>query len=189
MSKPAFFVDGQTEQRALNKLCPGHPIRIIGCNGKTVSMSAIAKRLASLIKVLNNRNYPIVILIDRETRPQDTKSIKEELHLELKKLEVHDDVMIGVCDRMIENWILADKGNVSKYCSKKINWKKQNFEGAKGKSELKKHMKSYHETTDGVNLLSTSNPKYLYKNSLSFKEFVHTIEKIECNWLEGLIYK
>jgi hypothetical protein len=150
-------------------------------------MSAIAKRLASLIKVLNNRHYPIVVLIDRETRTQDTKSIKEELHLELKKLEIHDEVLIGVCDRMIENWILADKSNISKYCDKRINWKKENFEGTKGKSELKKHMDSYHETTDGVNLLSTSNPKSLYKNSLSFKNFVHTIEKIECSWLDGLI--
>ncbi len=186
MIKPAFFVDGQTEQRALHKLCPGNPIRLIGCNGKTVSMLAIAKRLATQIKLLNNRHYPIIVLIDRETRNESAESLKKELHEELKKLDIHDDVLIGICDRMIENWILADKSNVLKYTAKKIKWKKKNYEGTKGKSELKKHFKEYHETTDGVNLLSSSNPKLLYENSLSFREFVDTIEKINCIWLQKL---
>ena len=96
MSRPAFFVDGQTEQRALHQLCPGNPIRLIGCNGKTVSLSAIAKRLATHIKLLNNRNYPIVVIIDRENRVENAETIKEELLSELRKLDINDEIFIGV---------------------------------------------------------------------------------------------
>lgn len=183
MSKPAFFVDGQTEQRSINKICPGHPIRLIGCNGKKVALSAIAKRLKTQIKLLNNRYYPIIILIDREDRKESIQEIKEELKKELIKIGVKDECLISVCDRMIENWILADKKNIIKHTGKKIYFKKSNYEGLKGKSIIKRYYSGYHETTDGVTLLSKSNPKTLCENSESFRDFAETIKKIECYWL------
>jgi len=103
MSNPAFFVDGQTEQRSLHNICPGNPIRIIGCNGDNVSIDAIAKRLTTLIKVLNNKYYPIVILIDREGRTDKCEKIAIDLRDALIQYGVKDEILIGVCDRMIEN--------------------------------------------------------------------------------------
>jgi len=186
MSKPAFFVDGQTEQRALHKLCPGQPIRIIGCNGKTVTMEAIAKRLATHIKLLNNRNYPIVVLIDREGRHESVIEIKEQLEVEIAKFDLNLDILIGVCDRMIENWILADRENFKKYIGSKKKLKEKTFEGLSGKSMLKKYYSDYHETTDGVKLLSSSDPQILYDSSPSFNLFVNTIQEINCDWLNDV---
>lgn len=186
MSRPAFFVDGQTEQRALNQLCPGNPIRLIGCNGKTVSMSAIAKRLTTHIKLLNNRNYPIVVLIDREGRKENIEAIKTELLAELEKLNVNDEILLGVCDRMIENWILADKDNFKKYINRKTKLPHDNYESLRGKSAVKKVFPNYHETTDGVDLLVSANPEEIYKNSSSFRDFVETLQLIHCSWLDGI---
>ncbi|MFS4468148.1 DUF4276 family protein [Maribacter sp. 2210JD10-5] len=186
MSRPAFFVDGQTEQRALQQLCSGNPIRLIGCNGKTVSMSAVAKRLATHIKLLNNRNFPIVVIIDREAREESAEEVKKELLNELGILGIEDEILIGVCDRMIENWILADRDNFKKYINRKSNLPKVTYEGTKGKSEVKKIFPEYHETTDGVTLLATSNPEEMNRNSTSFNSFVKTIAELPCTWLENL---
>lgn len=187
MSSPAFFVDGQTEQRALHKLCPGNPIRLIGCNGKTVSMNAIAKRLVTHIKLLNNRYYPIIILIDREDRKENIKEIKDELTDELINLGTKDNILLGVCDRMIENWILADKSNFLNYIERKTKLPHENYEGLKGKSMIKKVFPEYHETTDGVDLLASSSPSEMYKNSASFKDFAETIKPLNCDWLANII--
>ena len=65
MSKPAFLVDGHAEKKIIEKLCPGHPIRLINCNGEDVSLTAIAVRANNLIKSFNTIRYPIIILIDR----------------------------------------------------------------------------------------------------------------------------
>ena len=186
MSRPAFFVDGQTEQRALHQLCPGNPIRLIECNGKNVSMSAIAKRLATHIKLLNNRNYPIVVIIDREGREESAEEVKEELLNEMRDLGIEDELLIGVCDRMIENWILADRDNFKNYINRKSNLPKATYEGTKGKSEVKKIFPEYHETTDGVTLLATSNPEEMNRNSDSFSSFVTTLAELPCTWLESL---
>ena len=183
MTKPAFFVDGQTEQKALFQLCPGNPIRLIGCNGKSVSMEAIAKRLATQIKLLSNRNYPIIVLIDREQRKESCTELIKSLTKEVKKLNKTDEIIINVCDRMIENWILADTINFRNYIKREKKLTKTNYEGTSGKSVIKKYYPDYHETTDGVNLLVSSNLQTLAENSNSFKNFGKSIKKIGCSWL------
>ena len=44
MSNPAFIVDGHTEQKFISSICPGQPIRRTNLNGKSVQLSAIAKK-------------------------------------------------------------------------------------------------------------------------------------------------
>ena len=56
MSKPAFFVEGKTEQRIVQTLCPGCPVRIINCNGDGVSLEAISKRVGTLARLLHEKN-------------------------------------------------------------------------------------------------------------------------------------
>lgn len=186
MSRPAFFVDGQTEQRVLQRICPGKPIRVIGCNGHTVALEAIAKRLKTHITLLNNRHYPVVVLIDRETRESSASEIKEQLEAELNKLDLKVEIIVGVCDRMIENWMLGDQKNFLNQIGRKNRLKESEFEGLKGKSVVKKYFPEYHETTDGVNFLASADPKEIYKNSPSFRSFVNALEEIECHWLGGI---
>ena len=182
---PVIFIDGLTEKMSIQKLCPGMKIVQTLCNGKKVEISAIAKRIATNLKILKGRHYPVIILIDREDRTSSIHDIKRLLTKELKSLSINDELLIGVCDRMIENWMLADKKNIKKYTSTR-NLEKVISEGCGGKSTIKKLIPTYRETTTGVTLLTTSDPNEMYTNSESFKDFVETIKKIECKWLSTI---
>ena len=46
---------------------------------RDVSVPAIAKRVSSLIQLLKGRYYPVLILVDRETRSQAAKEIEASL--------------------------------------------------------------------------------------------------------------
>jgi len=55
MPKPAFLVDGDLEQRVVQRLCPGTTVQIVHRNGKDVALSAMAGRIATLIRNMGNR--------------------------------------------------------------------------------------------------------------------------------------
>lgn len=186
MNKPAFLVDGFTEKLVLEKICPNTKINRINCNGNSVSLESIAKRVATLIRIMNNRHYPIIIVVDREDREMTVAEIEVKLKEEIEKNGIKDDVRIGVCDRMIENWILSDWETFAETCKSENNIKPANTEGMKGKAFIKKVYPNYQETTDGVNMLLKANPKKMYDNSDSFKKFTTQIADINCDWLNTL---
>lgn len=186
MNKPAFLVDGFTEKLVLEKICPNTKINRINCNGSSVSLESIAKRVAILIRIMNNRHFPIIIVIDREDREMTVLEIEQKLKEEIIKAGIADDIRIGVCDRMLENWILSDWESYTESCKTENIVKPEIIEGIKGKSFIKKTYPTYQETTDGVNMLLKANPKAMYDNSESFKKFVHKIIDIKCEWLNSL---
>lgn len=190
MSKPAFLIDGLMEKIVLEKICPNTTIRLINCNGNSVSIIALAKRIHTLIKILNNRNYPIFILIDREEREVTCSQIIIELEEELKKYGVSDDIRIGVCDRMIENWTLSDWNSFVKNSGIAIETiTPENIEGCKGKSVVKKYYPHYQETTDGVMFFLKSNPEVMFHKSESFRNFISKTKDINCFWASNLFTK
>ncbi len=52
MNNPAFIVDGFTEMDILTKICPKSPIKRTDLNGKDVTINAMAKKIASHIRLL-----------------------------------------------------------------------------------------------------------------------------------------
>jgi len=184
MSDPAFLVDGHLEKKFIQQICPGKTVRILNCNGKDVHMSAIAERIATQCRLLKGKYYPIIIVIDRECRDESFLEIKNSLTQEVKNLQVNDQLIIAVADRMIENWIVADIATVSKYSSKVVSHKE--YDGKHGKNILTKILKNYHETTDGVSLLVSCYASRIRANSPSFGSFYDELaeNKIEeCWWL------
>jgi hypothetical protein len=187
MINPAFLVDGFTEKLLIEKICSGKKINRIGCNGNAVTMSAMAKRIASLIRLMNNRYYPIVILIDRETRVETCDEIQAALEKELQEAGIKEDIRVGICDRMIENWILADwESFIYNAKVERVPKKPNGIEGAKGKSLIKSFLPAYQETTNGVQLLYQANPESIYDNSRSFRCFVDKLKDIGCPWLNNI---
>ncbi|RJP62637.1 MAG: DUF4276 family protein [Ignavibacteriales bacterium] len=186
MNNPAFLVDGQLEQRFIQNACPNAPVRLLNCNGDKVSSSAIAKRIATHYRLLKKKYSPIVIVIDRESRCLTATEFKNEITTLLANDNISEDFIIGIADRMIENWILADKINVSKYA--KVNLDQvPDVEGENGKSKIRKLIKDYHETTVGVELLKKSNPQRMF-SSESFKTFFSSINnRIDCWWMNKTI--
>lgn len=108
MPNPAFIVDGHTEQGLIGAICSGHPIQRTNLNGKNVTIDAIAKKISSMIRILGNRHYPIIILVDREERNETCNELANQLNASLIKEGINNlDIRIGFADRMIENWIIA----------------------------------------------------------------------------------
>lgn len=186
MTNPAFIVDGDLEFKTLQRLCPGTKVNKSNCNGKDVEINVAASRIASLIRLMDGKYYPIIILYDREDRVQTSSEIAEQLEKCLREEKVNDQLIIGVPDRMIENWILGD---VSKLIAggklrKKIS--SSSIEGTKGKSIIRKYLpkgRIYHETVEGVNWFISANPLEIYNNCLSFKNVVDKLRGIKCPWL------
>jgi hypothetical protein len=131
---------------------------------------------------MNNRYYPIVILTDREKRNDAFLTVAAELNREIleqlasKKLTA--DIRIGVADRMIENWILADANALGNHAEIPAE-----TDGFGGKGLMKRIMPTYSETVDGPDLFFKADASKMYENSPSFKHFVNQLEDLNCPYL------
>ena len=179
MPNPAFIVDGHTEQSFVSGVCPGHPVRRTNLNGKSVTISAIAKKVASIIRLLGNRHYPIIVLVDRETREQSCQELVELLNSELENEGLEDqDIRIGFPDRMIENWIIADFKLIGS-----DDHKPEQTDGLNGASFIKKLKGSYSKVIDGVKYLHSIDREIVYQESPSFRNFIDSLEDLDCEYL------
>lgn len=177
----AFLVEGGMEQRIVQRLCPGKPVRLIELNGRDASLAAIAKRIGTLFRLLGNRYYPVVIILDREDRELSVDDMERDLRVLLVGESVPcDQIIFGIPDRMIENWILADPS-----C-----WNGAegdgNFEGANGKSRLRDNLeaqgRTYSEIADGVSMFCEINCQIAVRNSVSFQNFNDRLSHL-CRWM------
>ena len=180
MSNPAFIVDGYTELKIIQYLCPGKPVKRTDCNGKDVKIPLIAKKIASHIRILGNRHYPIIVLVDKENRELSFEDMVQQIRDALHNEGITDqDIRIGVADRMIENWIIADwellAGN--------IDSKPPITDSSNGASAIKKIKNTYDKTTDGVEYFKSARQNILYNNSPSYKHFIDQLEGIICQYL------
>ena len=183
--KPAFFVDGHMELKILKKLGVKTKVVRTNLNGKKVKITAIAKKISSDIRALNGRYSPLIILIDREGREETADEIIQKLKAELHAESIEGNVIVGVADRMIENWILADWETFVREIEPKPKKDYGSFVGKRGKSIVKKYMPSYQETTDGVRLFCKSRSSVIRANSDSFNKFISQIMELnyDCYWL------
>ncbi|MGP1600891.1 MAG: DUF4276 family protein [Treponema sp.] len=168
------------EQLIINYFCPDRPVRLLDCNGKDVTLAVAAKKAASLIRLMK-RNYPIVLIFDREKRVETSEQIAEKLHEEIQKCGINNvELIIGVPDKMMENWMLADINSVNSYFHTKA--KQKIFEGTGGKSQLKQiiNPKNYSETQDGPELAKRCDIKTVVENSKSFESFFSKLTKLNC---------
>lgn len=181
----AFIVDGQTEKKIVQRLCRGSVVRMTGLNGMDVSISAIAKTAASFIKLFKDRYFPVVIIVDRERRSEPAASIEHKLLSELIDVYGVDKsrLIIACPDRMIENWMLADREQIEQQFGVKLE---AAYEGCNGKRIMRQLLASrnfiYHETTIGVDLFCRLNAEAACSISESFRRFKNKVF-IYCQWL------
>lgn len=185
MINPAFIVDGKTEQRIIQKICPGQPVRRLNCNGKDVSYDVAAKYAATHIRLLK-KYYPIIIVFDREKRHDTSTEVAKKLLDAIQKQGIQEvSIYIGVPDFMIENWMLADINSINSYYSLSPSSMQSSFEGTNGTSKIRSligNMK-YYKAKDGPDIFSKCNISKIYRNSNSFKIFFEILKNINCNWV------
>lgn len=181
----AFLVEGRLEQKAIQKICPGSPVRVIGANGRDCSIEAIVKRIESLLRLLNNRHYPIFVIFDRECRDATSEEIELEVLDRLKALGFGEDqFVIGIPDRHIENWIMPHVSEDGIFCAVPPSTQLCDGEFGKGviRGRLEKASIVYHETTVGAELLCKIVPKFVEQTNPSFSRFRQKGRR-QCTWL------
>lgn len=180
MTNYAFLVDGQQEKKFIQKVCPNRIVRLLNCNGKNVSATAIVDRIETQCRLLGGRCHPIIVLVDREGRDVTANQLCSQIQILINDRKITDNIIVGVADRMIENWILSDRETLANYCEEKNI--PISTEGENGKAILKKLISNYHETTVGVELLYQCKPSRMILNSVSFREFFESLPVMQCNW-------
>lgn len=188
MSKEiAFVVDGHMEQKIIQHYCRGVCVRRLNCNGPDTPAETIAKHLAPLIKLLKTRRK-IFVVLDREGRSISAEALKAEISRALKELGCDvSNIRIVAADRCTENWILADVEGIKKTGYIREDAVQKNYEGRKGKMELRKILNkgiSYHETVEGVNLFRRIRPEVGVKHSVSFHKLTDMLRG-NCRYLDA----
>lgn len=187
---PGFIVDGVTERKILQRICPqSRGITLLRENGKSVNLEAMAERVAKIIHSgFGDDYYPVIWLFDKEIhRKEENDAIIQKL-IELLKNDhkVKSEVIIALCDTMIENWIIADwealKPNVLP--------KPEQTDAIHGTSAIKdifdKSNRKYSKTADGVNLFVNANPILMFNNSPSFRYFIEKIAHLSCHYIDPI---
>ena len=187
MTRVAFLVEGDLEQRFFQNVCPTSPVRKINCNGEDVSIEAIAKRIGTLGRLLQKRYSPVVVVFDRERRTKSCEDIEAEFRKALTHEDINVPIIVGIPDRDTENWILADPESFARCVEIERSRIPLALEGTKGKTEIKKLLppkKTYVETIDGVTWLKKARPTVMRENSPSFARFADALKDIQCWWLQ-----
>lgn len=186
MSKPAYFVEGVLEQRFIQSICSGAPVRLISCNGNSVNINAIAERVGTLARLLHKRYSPLVVIMDRESRLESAQELCEALQQSLLHERIDAPVVVGVPDRNIECWILADFERFAESANIETALERENYEGCNGKAAIKRLLprgKKYVETIDGVAWLKAARPAEMALQSPSFLGFLKKIQHFRCWWV------
>lgn len=188
MPEPAFLVEGNMEQEIVQQICPDMPVRLIGCNSDQASIQKISERILSHIRLLGNRHYPIVIIFDREKRQESSEEIVRNLSKILDAEGCAGQYVIGIPDRTIEAWLMADIDTIiNHYSIEKCDFEFEDDEGY-SKGTLKKLIgggNQYHPIVDGVDIFTSSDVDKIYQKSSSFKSFIDKLNEkltINCRW-------
>ncbi|MFE0757201.1 hypothetical protein ACFW16_24795 [Inquilinus sp. NPDC058860] len=185
MPKPAFIVDGHLEFSILQAICKDSPLRRLNTNGDSVVVSKMAEKAAPVIRLLGNRYYPVYIVSDREDREESCEAMEAQYLSELKLRGIDiTQIKIVFCDRMIENWIIADVEMIRGEYGDCVS--AGETEGCDGKTKLRQIMSGaqerYSETVHGLRLFKRCNPARIAENSPSFRKLVLALED-RCEWL------
>jgi hypothetical protein len=189
MNKPAYLVEGDLEQKFIQNTCPGCPVKKINCNGIKTSLEAIAERVGTLGRLLHKRYSPLVVVFDREGRVDSAEHLEKKFCEILTQEKIDVPVIVGIPDRNIETWILADYEMFLQSAKLDESSPVSMFEGYNGKSVIKQTLgkgKCYVETINGVTWLKAARPAVMQKYSPSFNRLYKALSSFDCWWLKQL---
>ncbi len=178
-----IIVDGDGDYKSLKRRFP-RGLRVLktdGPRGHAATVNDIAHKSKKQIGMLKAfKCGHAIILIDFEERVEEYSTFIQQLADAFIEIPLGIPVSVAVCNRMIENWYLADIEHLSRnkvYIRDGL--KQRNYEGMNGKNEIKKCMKkgvSYSETTHGPDLFGLLRFHIARKNSVSFDIFLKLID-------------
>ncbi len=180
MTRPAFIVEGHLEQRVIAQVCPNRPVRRINCNGDSVAIERMCDFIETHIRSFGNRNYPIIILFDREKRVETSDEISDRVVSILGERGLCDhDIRVFVADREVEDWYLGDIEGICRHYNIAVP-----ASIGTGKSGLAMAIRSavdYHETTIGVELFGVISKTMVAERCPQFSRMMRLAAEIDCD--------
>lgn len=178
-----IIVDGDGDVRSLKRRFP-RGLKILktdGPRGHAATVNDIAQKSKKQIGILEAFKCDLaIILIDFEERVEEYSTFIQQLADAFSAIPLGIQVSVAVCNRMIENWYLADIEHLSRnkvYIRDGL--KQKHYEGMNGKNEIKKCMQkgiSYSETRHGPDLFGLLRFHIARKHSVSFDMFLKLID-------------
>lgn len=170
MERIVALVEGHLETHFVNSSYANAIVQRPFPNGDDVDLDLIIESINDQLETVGGDISKVVIMMDREGRDQSAKDIASHVGDGVSKANPNRSIYVGVSDREIENWILADEELMASSFSLKSY--KYKYEGNKGKSILR-------DISGGVDLGYRDKAKILKScvasrvasNSSSFEQF------------------
>lgn len=179
-SNPAFIVEGHMEQKIVSKICPGQPVRRVECNGDNVPIERVCDFIASHIRLFGNRNYPIIVILDREKREESVRELSAAALEYFGRNGLGDqDIRIFFADSEFEDWYLKDLDSICEYFG--IPRPNGNFHGKGGLSQVIQGAVRYHETTVGFDLFFIVSLKTIANSCDVFSALLEVARELQCD--------
>ena len=178
-----IIVDGDGDFGSLKRRFP-EGIKILktdGPRGHAAAIRDIAHKSKKQIGILKAfKCVHAIVLLDFEERLEEYDAFFSTLTNAFNGIPFGIKISVAVCNRMIENWYLADIEHLSRNKSfLRDKLKQKSYEGTHGKNEIKKCMKkglSYSETKHGPELFEILRFDAARQNSPSLDFFLKILE-------------
>jgi hypothetical protein len=115
MEKIAALVEGHTEHHFVSATYPKVIVQRCLPNGISVDLGLIVSTIRDQSEILQGDIKRVIVLFDREGREMSCKEIASTVAKELATVCSGRTYYIGVSDRVIENWIVADEDQMKQF--------------------------------------------------------------------------
>lgn len=179
LPNPAFIVEGHMEQKLIRSLCPGQPVNRIGCNGDAVKIDRMCEFVSTQIRALGNRNYPIIILFDREKRGESRETLRNQMLEQLALRGFGDqDIRVFIADREFEDWYLLDQDSIIRHY--KLLPVRTRRTGKSGVKAIFEQMGPYNETRTGVDMFRVIDKSKVGEICGEFRSMLDLAVELNC---------
>jgi len=109
MEKIAAIVEGHTEEHFIRATYASVHITRPIPNGRTVTTEVVIEAIIDALELIGGNISKVVVLLDREQRDLDAEAFIMAIRNGITPRCGARAIYIGVADRQIENWIIADE--------------------------------------------------------------------------------
>jgi len=182
MERIAALVEGHTETHFVKAAYPRAIVQRCLPNGKDVDIDVIIETIHDRMEILGGDIKKVLIIFDREGRTESAEYIQNYVREKLSKICNNRTFYIGVSDKQIENWIVADSDYIGKRYIKPEY--KYPGDGTSGKEILKRLHGTDQAPGDKARMLKLTTPSQSKLNSVSLANFVNQID-FPWDWAEA----
>jgi len=175
MARTIAIVEGKTEVEFVKATMPRPHVMTPFPNGKRTPVGHICEAIVDALEGFGGTNRDVVILVDREKRDETAVSIRDTILKAVSSKFPSMRFHIGVSDRHIENWIVADES----FVKNTYNLPEYSYCGDGAFGDMTLHRLNSDVSigaVDRARLLRAASAKNIAAVSPSFERFVRSID-------------